>query len=106
MSMVSEFVEFLKKYNAIALAVAFIIGTAATKLVTAVVNDLVMPVIGLLIPGGDWRTFAVSMTGEAGKNELKIGDFVGALIDFIIIAFVVFMIVKYVMKEKEPTKKI
>jgi large conductance mechanosensitive channel len=106
MSMISEFMEFLKKYQVLGLAVAFIIGGAASKLVTAMVNDLIMPIVGLLVPGGDWRTFAISLTNEVGKNELKIGDFVGAVIDFVIIAAVVFTVVKFIMKEKEPTKKV
>jgi len=106
MSMLNEFMDFLKKYQVLGLAVAFIIGGAASKLVTAMVTDLIMPIVGLLVPGGDWRNIAISMTNEVGKNELKIGDFIGAVIDFVIIAAVVFMIVKFIMKEKEPTKKI
>lgn len=102
MSMMSEFMEFLKKYNVLALAVAFIIGGAATKLVTALVTDLIMPIIGLLNQGGDWRAIVVPV----GNAKFLVGDFLGAMVDFVIVAFVVFMIVKYVMKEKEPTKKI
>ena len=69
------------------------------------VSDLVMPIVGLIMPGGDWRTFAVSLTNEVGKNELKIGDFVGAMIDFVIIAAVVYLIVKFLMRQ-DATKKI
>jgi hypothetical protein len=53
-----EFLEFLKKYQVIGLAVAFIIGTAATALVTAMVKDIIMPVIAVIIPGGDWLNSA------------------------------------------------
>ncbi|MEW6328707.1 MAG: MscL family protein [Candidatus Micrarchaeota archaeon] len=95
MGFVGEFLIFLKKYQVIGLAVAFIIGAASTKLVTALVNDIVMPVISVLIPGGDWRASIL----EIGPVKFMIGDFVGALIDFIIIAFVVFVIVKLLMKE-------
>jgi len=102
MPVVKEFMEFLKKYNAIALAVAFIIGTAATKLVSALVADLIMPVVGLLSPGGDWRAIVVPI----GDTKFLVGDFLGALVDFIIIALVVFLMAKYVMKEKDPTKGI
>lgn len=100
MKFVVEFSEFIKKYQVLGLAVAFIIGAAATKLVTAVVNDLVMPIISLIIPNGDWRTAAI----EVGKAKFLIGDFVGAVIDFAIIALVIFMIVKMIMKE-DPTQK-
>jgi len=113
MAIVKEFMAFLKNYSVIGLAVAFIIGAAATKLVTAFVSDLVMPVIGLLMPGGDWRSYSISLTGEPaniltdepGKNLLLLGDFAGALIDFIIIAAVVFIIVKMVMKG-DTSKKV
>ena len=74
---------------------AFIIGGAATKLVTAIVNDLIMPIIAVLTPAGDWRQAIL----EIGPIKFMIGDFAGALIDFIIVAIVVFMIVKYIAKE-------
>jgi large conductance mechanosensitive channel len=99
--MVAEFMDFLMKYQVIGLAVAFIIGAAATKMVTACVTDIIMPVIAVIIPGGDWRTQVV----QVGQVKLLVGDFVGAIIDFIIIALVVFLIVKYMMKEDATTKR-
>ncbi|MDO8339493.1 MAG: large conductance mechanosensitive channel protein MscL [Candidatus Burarchaeum sp.] len=101
MSVLSEFAEFLKKYQVIGLAVAFVIGAASTKMVTALVTDIIMPIIGVLIPGGDWRT----ATLQIGSAKFMIGDFVGALIDFMIIALVVFTIVKLIMKEEATGKK-
>ena len=86
MGIVSEFADFLKKYQVIGLAVAFIIGAASTKLVTAIANDLVMPIVGALVPGGDWRLAIL----QVGPVKFLIGDFAGALIDFLIIALVVF----------------
>ncbi len=101
MSFVNEFLEFLKKYQVVGLAVAFIIGAASTKLVTAFVNDVVMPLVAVLIPGGDWRKAVL----ELGPVKLLIGDFAGALIDFVIVAAVVFFIVKFVMKEDATAKR-
>ena len=101
MSMVHEFLDFLKKYQVVGLAVAFIIGAASTKLVTAVVNDIVMPIVAVLVPGGDWRLSIL----QIGPVKFLIGDFVGALIDFIIIALVVFLIVKFMMKEDASQKR-
>ena len=98
--MVAEFMDFLMKYQVIGLAVAFIIGAAATKMVTAAVTDIIMPVIAVLIPGGDWRTQVL----QVGPIKFLLGDFVGAVIDFVIIALVVFLIVKFMMKE-DATKK-
>ena len=98
---VDEFTEFLLKYQVIGLAVAFIIGAAATKLVTATVTDIIMPIIAVLIPGGDWRATVV----QAGPIKFLVGDFVGNVIDFIIIALVIFLIVKFMIKG-DTSKKI
>lgn len=96
-SFMQEFMDFLNKYGVIGLAVAFVMGAAVTKLVTAFVNDIIMPIIGALIPGGDWRT----AIWDLGNIKFMVGNFVGALIDFIIIAFVIFMIVKMIVQEKK-----
>ena len=96
-SFLSEFNDFLTKYGVIGLAVAFVMGLAITKLITALVNDLIMPIIGALIPGGDWRLATLNI----GSIKFLVGDFVGALIDFIIIAIVIFMIVNNIVKEKK-----
>ncbi|MCX9026428.1 MAG: MscL family protein [Candidatus Methanoperedens sp.] len=96
-SFMQEFMDFLNKYGVIGLAVAFVMGAAVTKLVTALVTDLIMPIIGALVPGGDWR----SATLNIGNIKFMVGDFIGALIDFTIIAVVIFMIVKAIVKEKK-----
>lgn len=96
-----EFMDFLNKYQVIGLAVAFVIGTAATKLVNSTVTDIIMPIVGAIIPGGDWR----AATLEIGPMKFLVGDYVGALIDFIIIALVIFLLVKYIMKG-DTSKKI
>ena len=99
--LMNEFSDFLKKYQVLGLAVAFIIGAASTKMISSLVNDIIMPVISVIIPGGDWRL----ATWEVGPVKFLIGNFVGALIDFLIIALVVFMIVKIIMKEDATQKK-
>ena len=96
-SFIQEFNDFLTKYGVIGLAVAFVMGAAVTKLVTALVTDLIMPIISALIPGGDWK----AATLNVGTVKFMIGDFAGALIDFIIIALVIFLIVKMIVKEKK-----
>ncbi|MDD1745258.1 MAG: large conductance mechanosensitive channel protein MscL [Candidatus Methanoperedens sp.] len=96
-SFMQEFMDFLNKYGVIGLAIAFVMGAAVTKLVAALVADLIMPIIGALIPGGDWRAATLTI----GNVKFMVGDFVGALIDFIIIALVIFMIVKTIVKEKK-----
>lgn len=96
-----EFMEFLQKYQVIGLAVAFVIGTAATKLVNSTVSDIIMPIIAVIIPGGNWREAVF----HVGPIQFLLGDFVGAIIDFVIIALVIFIIVKYIMKG-DVTKKV
>jgi len=91
-----EFMEFLNKYGVIGLAIAFIIGGAAGRLVTALVTDLLMPVIAVIVPGGEWRTTIF----QVGPIKFLLGDFVGALIDFVIIALVVFLLSKQLSKTK------
>jgi large conductance mechanosensitive channel len=95
-----EFMDFLKKYQVIGLAVAFVIGTAASTLVTALVKDIIMPFVGVVIPGGDWQ----SMVLQVGPIKFMPGDFASALINFIIIALVIFLLVKYIMKGDVSTK--
>ncbi len=101
MSMLSEFMEFLKEYKVVALAVAFIMGVAGTALVKSLVENIIMPCVTLFIPGGAWKTATFSL----GPVVIGWGAFLGELINFVIIAFVVFMIAKQVMKEEKVAKK-
>ena len=101
MSMMKEFMEFLREYKVIALAVAFIMGVASTSLVKSLVDNVVMPVITPFIPGGTWKT----ATFAIGPIVIGWGPFLSELINFTIIAFVVFMIAKKIMKEDKVTKK-
>ena len=101
MGFIQEFKEFLSEYKVIGLAVAIIIGLAATALVTALVNDIIMPLISLILPKGDWTTMEIAI----GSAKLLIGAFLAALINFIIIALVVFMITKMMVKKEKVSKK-
>lgn len=99
--MVKEFVAFLKEYQVIGLAIAVIIAGKAGELVKALVDQLIMPFIGLMVPGGDWR----SMVFTISDTKFGVGVILGAAVDFTIVAFFIFMFVKHVMKE-EKVKKI
>lgn len=101
MSMIREFLEFLKEYKVISLAVAFIMGVAATALVKSFVDNLIMPWIAVLTPSGDWKEAVLAL----GPVKLGVGPFAAECINFIIIALVVFLIAKHVMKEEVVTKK-
>jgi len=103
--MLGEFTQFLRRTNALALAVAVIMGAAIGKVVSTVVNDLLMPVIGLWLGGGDWRAWQIPLkTGPDGKvlSAIGVGNFFGAVVDFVIIAFFVFLITRALLKEAPP----
>ena len=92
--LMEEFTAFLSKYGIVGLAIAFIIGGAAGNLVSALVSDIMMPIITFFIPGGTWRTATLTI----GPIVLGIGDFTGKLMDFIIIALVVYFLMKQLTK--------
>ena len=97
----NEFKEFLLKTNALALAVGVIIGAAVGKVVSSIVSDILMPLIGLLVPGGAWREAAIVMTRKPDGSpaaQITYGAFIGNVVDFVIIAFVVFLITKALLK--------
>jgi len=103
--MLGEFKKFLLQTNALALAVGVIIGAAVGKVVSSMVSDLLMPVIGLMIPGGAWREMSwVLSTKPDGSpaNAITYGAFIGNVVDFVIIAFVVFLVTKALLKPAPP----
>lgn len=97
MGFFNEFKEFLYEYKVIPLAIAFIMGIASTALIKSFVDNIIMPLITPFIPGGAWRT----ATLELGPFVIGWGVFLAELINFIIIAFVVFLIAKKVLKEEK-----
>lgn len=114
MSIVKEFKEFAVKGNMVDLAVAVIIGGAFAKIVDSLVKDMVMPAIGLLLGGVDFKNLFVTLGSakfatlaeaeKAGAAILKYGAFVQTVVDFLIIAFVVFIAIKAInnLKRAEP----
>ncbi|MCE3251215.1 MAG: Large-conductance mechanosensitive channel [Cellvibrio sp.] len=107
MGMVKEFRDFAIKGNVVDLAVGIIIGAAFGKIVTSVVADVIMPPIGLLIGGVDFSDLVITLKaaeGAAPAVVISIGKFIQTIIDFTIIAFAIFMLVKMInkVKAKEP----
>ena len=96
-----EFIAFLKQYGVIGLAIAVIIGGKANALVTAIVDGILMPIVTFFIPGGAWRT----ATLQVGPVHFLLGPALGAGVDFVIVAFLVFWFSKKVLKEETVTKK-
>jgi len=99
--MLNEFKAFISKGNVMDLAVGIIIGVAFTAIVTSLVDDLVNPLIGMIIGGVDFSTVGFSV----GDATFGVGNFINAVIKFMIIAWVVFLLVKAmnrIMPKKEP----
>jgi large conductance mechanosensitive channel len=99
--MIQEFIQFLKNYQVIGLAIAVVIGGKVNDLVKALVDQIIMPFVGMLVPGGDWRGMVVTLGGA----RFGIGIFLGALLDFAIVAMVIFFIAKYILREVEVQKR-
>jgi large conductance mechanosensitive channel len=103
-----EFREFLLKQNAIALAIGVIIGAAIGKVVSGVVEDLLMPLISPIMPAGNWReaqvviSRSVDAAGKETVNALKYGHLFGTILDFVIVAFIVYWIGKVFVKTAPP----
>jgi large conductance mechanosensitive channel len=103
--MIKGFREFLTKNSVLALAIGFIMGAATGKVVSSLVADIIMPVISLVLPGGEWRAWKYVLTqAPDGKvvNAISYGNFFGNVVDFVVIALVVYMITKALIKEGPP----
>lgn len=117
--MLKEFKEFAVKGNVIDMAVGIIIGAAFTSVVQSLVNDILMPPLGLLMGGVDFSDFFIILkegsipppyetlaaAREAGAVTLSYGVFINALLSFLIVSFAVFLLIKYINKLKRPQEK-
>lgn len=109
MGMMQEFKDFAVKGNAVDMAVGIIVGAAFGKIVSSVVADMVMPPIGVLMGGVDFSDLAMTLQAAVGDTpavKLNYGKFIQTVIDFLIVAFAVFMMVKGInsLKKKEEAK--
>ncbi len=98
--MLKEFREFIMRGNVIDLAVAVIIGGAFTAIVNSLVNDIIMPLIGVILGGVDFTALSITI----GSATITYGNFIQAIINFVVIAFVVFLMVRSInrmAKQKE-----
>jgi large conductance mechanosensitive channel len=110
-NVIKGFKEFLLKNNVFALAVAVIVGGAVGKIVSSLAADIIMPLISVVLPSGEWRSaqWVLGKTVDGKENSLNYGTFFGNIVDFLIIAFVVYLMTKAILKEKPapppaPTK--
>jgi len=96
-----EFRDFLSRGNVLDLAVAVILGVAFGAIVTSLVNDIIMPLVGIVLGGIDFSSLMV----QVGTAQVKYGSFIQALVNFAIIAFVVFMIIRTINKIQARVSK-
>jgi large conductance mechanosensitive channel len=104
MSLSTEFKEFAMRGNVVDLAVGVVIGGAFGKIVSSLVEAIIMPVIGVITSGNDFSKLAVQI-GTNGKGEavlLRYGAFVQSIADFVIIAFVIFLVIRAINRLKKP----
>ena len=103
MKFLKEFKEFAFKGNVLDMAVGVVIGTAFGKIVTSIVNDLIMPIVGMLTAGKDFTAITIPLRGD---SAIMIGNFIQSFVDFLIIAASIFLFVKLInmFKKKEEPK--
>ena len=96
-----EFKEFISKGNVIDMAVGVIIGSAFSKIVTSLVNDIIMPIIGIIIGGLDFTSLSIKVK----NSEILYGSFIQNIVDFLIIAACIFIVIKIMNRFKKPKKE-
>ena len=100
-TLAQEFFDFLKTFGIIGLALAFVVGQAASGLVTSLVNDIINPLIGLFLPAGNLDAMSTRVTNISGEiTEFRYGHLISSVIDFLIIAIVVFVAYKQLSRFK------
>lgn len=99
--MIKEFVQFLKEYKVVSLAVGFVMGAASTNLVNSLVKDILMPVAAPFLAAESWQT----ATLHIGPVKIVYGSFLAELLNFAILALIVFLIAKKILKMETDSKK-
>jgi len=99
--MFKDFAKFLKEFNVMALAIGFIMGTASTSLINSFVKDILMPIITPLVSSDSWKEASVTF----GPITLAYGSFVAELLNFLILAFIIFIVARKLLKMESNAKK-
>ncbi len=98
---INEFKTFIERGNVVDLAVGVVMGSAFSKIVTSVVDDLLMPIIGIVVGGHDFSNLSI----KVGESSIKYGSLINNIINFFIIAFCIFILVKFINKITSINKK-
>jgi large conductance mechanosensitive channel len=110
MGLVKEFKEFAMRGNVVDLAVGVVIGAAFSKIVTSLVNDIIMPPIGYITGGVDFKNLKIYLkhgdpTKKIADVSINVGNFINIIIEFLIVAFCIFMLVKVINSLKKPEEE-
>jgi len=97
--MFKDFLNFLKEYNIVSVAMAFVMGAASTSLVNSLVKDIVMPIFSPLTASGNWKDAVLSL----GPITIRYGSFLGELLNFVVLGLVVFLIAKKILKDEKKS---
>ena len=97
----NEFKEFISRGNVIDMAIGVVIGSAFSKIVTSLVNDIIMPIIGIIIGGLDFTSLSIKVK----NSEILYGSFIQNIVDFLIIAACIFIVIKIMNRFKKPKKE-
>lgn len=106
---IGEFKKFISQGSVMDLAVGMVIGSAFTAIVTSLVNDIIMPVVGLLIGGVDFTNLSITIPNFFGNDTAAViayGNFIQNIVNFLVIAFALFMVVRVLNKMKERSAKL
>jgi large conductance mechanosensitive channel len=97
--MFKDFLNFLKEYNIVSVAMAFVMGAASTSLVNSLVKDIIMPIFSPLTASGSWKDAVLSL----GPITIRYGSFLGELLNFVVLGLVVFLIAKKILKDEKKS---
>ncbi|MCK9572689.1 MAG: MscL family protein [Candidatus Omnitrophica bacterium] len=93
-----EFVDFIRSFGIVSVAVGIVMGNAVAKIINVVVESLMMPIVGLIFPDSEWQR----VVWHLGRANFKIGLIIAAFLDFFSVAIVVFFVVRYILRMKGP----
>ncbi len=100
-SLREEFFGFIKHYGVLGVAIGLVMGQAVAKVITVIVEGLVMPMLEVVLPGARWQEAVL----RCGRVNIKMGLIIAALIDFFVLSLVVFFLVRYILKVEIPKNK-
>ncbi|MFA6349735.1 MAG: MscL family protein [Candidatus Omnitrophota bacterium] len=96
-----EFIKFIRSYSVLGVAIGIVMGQAVAKIITSIVEGLVMPFLELILPGQRWQESAIII----GKAHFKIGPVIASLLDFFSVALVIFFLMRYIFKVEPVTSQ-